>query len=123
MYRANTFSTLHSAVAAAADALAHRLRTQAALRANCAPEDLTLADENVLRPDGTPVCRIADLLADPLSETGKVQPTQAFASGCHVAEIAIDRMTGAATLMRYVAVDDAGDHRAERDPPRHPTAR
>lgn len=104
-----------SAVAAAADALAQRLRSQAALRANCAPEELTLADQHVLRSDGTPVCRIADLLTEPMSETGKVQPTQAFASGCHVAEVAIDKETGAATLTRYVAVDDAGvtiDHQA-----------
>ena len=42
-----------SAVAAAADALSLRLRALAALRANCAPEDLHLADEAACRPDGT----------------------------------------------------------------------
>lgn len=104
-----------SAVALAAEALSMRLRTQAALRANCAPEDLRLADEAVLRADGTPVCRIVDLLGEPISETGKVPPSQAFASGCHIAEVAIDEATGAATLIRYLAVDDAGvtlDHQA-----------
>ena len=97
-----------SAVAAAADALALRLRTAAALRANCAPEDLTLADECVCRADGSPVCRIIDLLAEPLQETGRFAPANAFASGCHIAEVAVDETTGAAVLTRYLAVDDAG---------------
>jgi aerobic carbon-monoxide dehydrogenase large subunit len=104
-----------SAVAAAADALSLKLRGLAALRANCAPEDLHLADECVCRTDGTPVCRLVDLLADPLSETGRVAPTNAFASGCHVAEVAVDEATGTAVLTRYLAVDDAGvtiDHQA-----------
>ncbi len=104
-----------SAVAQAADALAGRLRSMAALRANCAPDDLHLADECVLRADGSPVCRVVDLLREPMAETGRVTPTQAFASGCHVAEVAVDEATGAATLTRYLAVDDAGvtiDHQA-----------
>jgi carbon-monoxide dehydrogenase large subunit len=104
-----------SAVAMAADALAARLRGLAALRANCAPDDLHLADENVCRADGSVVCRLAELLAEPMSETGRVMPTQAFASGCHVAEVAVDEATGATVLTRYLAVDDAGvtiDHQA-----------
>ncbi|HBK08442.1 MAG TPA: xanthine dehydrogenase family protein molybdopterin-binding subunit [Acetobacteraceae bacterium] len=104
-----------SAVAAAADALSLRLRGMAALRANCAPEDLHLADEAVCRTDGSPVCRLVDLLGEPMTETGRVAPTQAFASGCHIAEVAIDEATGAAVLTRYLAVDDAGvtiDHQA-----------
>lgn len=104
-----------SAVAAAADALSVRLRSVAALRANCAPEDLHLADETVCRADGSPVCRVVDLLAEPLTETGRIMPSQAFASGCHVAEVAVDEATGATVLTRYLAVDDAGvtiDHQA-----------
>jgi carbon-monoxide dehydrogenase large subunit len=97
-----------SAVAAAADALSLRLRGLASLRANCAPEDLHLADEAVRRTDGTPVCRIVDLLTEPMNETGRVMPTNAFASGCHVAEVAVDEATGATVLTRYLAVDDAG---------------
>jgi carbon-monoxide dehydrogenase large subunit len=104
-----------NAVAAAADALSLRLRGMAALRANCAPEDLHLADECACRNDGTPVCRLVDLLAEPLAETGRVLPTNAFASGCHIAEVAVDEATGATVLTRYLAVDDAGvtiDHQA-----------
>lgn len=104
-----------SAVAMAADSLSLRLRSAAALRANCAPDDLRLEGECVLRSDGSAVCRIVDLLAEPMAETGRVAPTQAFASGCHVAEVLIDEATGAAVLTRYLAVDDAGvtiDHQA-----------
>lgn len=97
-----------SAVAAAADALSMRLRAVAALRANCAPEDLHLADECVRRADGSPVCRLVDLLVEPLEQTGRFAPANAFASGCHVAEVAVDEATGAAVLTRYLAVDDAG---------------
>ena len=104
-----------SAIAAAADALSLRLRVVAALRANCAADDLHLADECVCRADASAVCRIVDLLAEPLRETGRFAPANAFASGCHIAEVAIDEATGAAVLTRYLAVDDAGvtiDHRA-----------
>jgi carbon-monoxide dehydrogenase large subunit len=104
-----------SAVAEAADALSLKLRAMAALRANCAPEDLHLADDAVCRSDGTQVCRLVDLLTEPMAETGRVMPTNAFASGCHVAEVAVDEATGAAVLTRYLAVDDAGvtiDHQA-----------
>lgn len=104
-----------SAVAMAADALSLRLRSLAALRANCAPEDLHLADETVCRADGTAICRIVDLLTEPMAEIGRAMPTNAFASGCHIAEVAVDEATGATQLTRYVAVDDAGvtiDHQA-----------
>jgi carbon-monoxide dehydrogenase large subunit len=104
-----------NAVAAAADVLSLRLRGMAALRANCAPEDLHLADECVCRTDDTPVCRLVDLLTEPLTEMGRVLPSQAFASGCHVAEVAVDQLTGTVVLTRYLAVDDAGvtiDHQA-----------
>ena len=103
------------AVAAAADALSRRLRAAAGLRANCAPEDLHLADERVCRADGSPVCQLADLLLEPMTEIGRMMPSQAFASGCHVAEVAVDEATGATVLTRYLAVDDPGvtiDHQA-----------
>jgi carbon-monoxide dehydrogenase large subunit len=61
------------------------------------------------------VCRVVDLLGEPMTETGRVMPSNAFASGCHVAEVAVDEATGAAVLTRYLAVDDAGvtiDHQA-----------
>jgi carbon-monoxide dehydrogenase large subunit len=46
------------------------------------------------REDGTAVCRIAALLAEPIVATGRFTPSNAFASGCHVAEVEIDPQTG-----------------------------
>jgi len=104
-----------AAVVQAAHEVAARLRALAGLRANCGPDELVLADGMVRRADGTDVCTIWALLETPIAVTGKVMPTSAFASGCHVAEIAVDDATGRISLVRYVAVDDAGvtiDHQA-----------
>jgi aerobic carbon-monoxide dehydrogenase large subunit len=114
-YASRSTITTGSSIALAADEIAARLRAMAALRANCAPDDLHVADNAVRRADGTPVCTIVSLLAEPLAATGRFAPTNAFASGCHVAEVEIDPETGVTRLARFVAVDDAGvtiDHTA-----------
>jgi carbon-monoxide dehydrogenase large subunit len=104
-----------AAIVQAADQIAARLLALAALRANCAPEELSLSEGAVKRGDGSVVCAIATLLETPIAVTGRVTPTQAFSSGCHVAEIEVDEATGRIALTRYLAVDDAGvtiDHQA-----------
>ena len=104
-----------SAVAQAADEIARRVRGLASLRANCGADELSLVDGHVEHADGSVICSIASLLSEPIATIGKVAPTNAFASGCHVAEIEVDRATGVVALTRYVAVDDAGviiDHQA-----------
>jgi carbon-monoxide dehydrogenase large subunit len=114
-YASRSTITTGSAVAIAADEIAAKVLSLAALRANCAAEELHLANAEVRRDDGTVVCSIASLLAEPIAATGRYTPTNAFASGCHIAEVEIDPATGVATLERYLAVDDAGvtiDHHA-----------
>ena len=104
-----------AAIVQAADEIALRLRALAALRANCAADELLLADGQVKRADGSVVCAIDALLTAPIAATGRITPTQAFSSGCHVAEIEVDEATGRIALTRYLAVDDAGvtiDHQA-----------
>ena len=104
-----------SAVALAADEIALELRKRAGLRANLAPEQITLRNAAALRPDGSEICPIAALLDTPLSALGKQPPSNAFPSGCHVVELELDPETGVSTLLRYIAVDDAGvtiDHQA-----------
>ncbi|HZT51961.1 MAG TPA: xanthine dehydrogenase family protein molybdopterin-binding subunit [Stellaceae bacterium] len=44
----------------------------------------------------------------PLDTQAEWVPQRAFPSGAHVAEVEIDRETGATELVRYVAVDDVG---------------
>ncbi len=104
-----------SAVAQAADEIARVVRGLAALRANCAADELRLVDGVVKLPDDSTVCSIASLLDTPISAVGKVAPSNAYASGCHVVEIEVDGATGVVALCRYVAVDDGGviiDHQA-----------
>ncbi len=103
------------AVAQAADEIARQVLGRAALRANCSAAELRLEAGQVMREDGSVVCAIASLLDGPIAVTGKVAPSNAFASGCHVVELEVDPATGVSHLSRYVAVDDAGvtiDHQA-----------
>ena len=107
-YASRSTITTGSSIALAAEEIAAKLRGLAALRANCAADELHLADAEVRRADNTPVCSVVSLLTEPLAATGRFAPTNAFASGCHVAEIEIDPETGVTRLVRFVAVDDAG---------------
>ena len=114
-YASRSTITTGSSIALAAEEIALKLRGLAALRANCTADELHLADGNVFRPDGSVVCSIVSLLSEPIGAIGRFAPTNAFASGCHVAEIEIDPATGVTRLARFVAVDDAGvtiDHTA-----------
>jgi carbon-monoxide dehydrogenase large subunit len=114
-YASRSTITTGSAVALAADEIAAKLRSLAALRANRGVDELHLAESEVRLADGTAVCSVVSLLREPIAAVGQYQPTNAFASGCHVAEVEIDPATGVARLARYIAVDDAGvtiDHTA-----------
>lgn len=107
-YASRTTIATGSAIALAADEIAAKLRGLAALRSNCGADELHLAAGEVRRADNTSVCSIVSLLTEPLAATGRFQPTNAFASGCHVTEVEIDAETGVATLACILAVDDAG---------------
>ena len=107
-YASRSTITTGSSIALAAEEIATKLRRLAALRANCGVDELHLADGEIRRTDDTPVCSVVSLLSEPLAAVGRFQPTNAFASGCHVAEVEIDPATGVARLARFLAVDDAG---------------
>ncbi|MGC8527463.1 xanthine dehydrogenase family protein molybdopterin-binding subunit [Acidiphilium sp.] len=100
-----------SAVADAGAALRARLLALAGLRANEAPEDLAIASGAILRRDGSPVMTLAEAVAasgGEIAVTGVKPVAATFPSGCHVAEVEIDRETGLVRLTRYVAADDSG---------------
>ena len=108
-YASRSTITTGSAVALGADEIAARLLDRAALRGNCTVDELMLAEGEVRRKaDGSTLCSIAALLAEPIAATGRFTPSNAFASGCHVAELELDPDTGVTRLVRYTAVDDAG---------------
>jgi carbon-monoxide dehydrogenase large subunit len=114
-YASRSTITTGSAVALAAEEIAAKLKSLTALRTNRGADELHLVDGDVRLKDGTVLCPIAALLHEPIAATGKFQPTNAFASGCHVAEVEIDPATGVTRLVRFIAVDDAGvtiDHTA-----------
>jgi len=48
------------------------------------------------------------VLAQGLDTKGEAKTAPSFPNGCHVAEVEVDRETGAAEIVSYVAVDDCG---------------
>ncbi|HET9147582.1 MAG TPA: xanthine dehydrogenase family protein molybdopterin-binding subunit [Acetobacteraceae bacterium] len=100
-----------NAIASAAEALCARLLRQAGLRANAPPEELGIEGGMITR-HGEAVASLAETLAalgGSLTELGAMPFSHSFPSGCHVAEVEIDRETGHPALVSYVAVDDAGN--------------
>jgi carbon-monoxide dehydrogenase large subunit len=100
-----------SAIADAGDKLRQILLGIAGLRANAPADELRLGQGVIERADGSMVMSIAETIAmaeQPVSALGAAPVSSSFPSGCHVAEVEIDRATGVATLVRYLAVDDSG---------------
>ncbi len=109
-FGSRTMAATGSAVAEAARLLRERLLREAALRANCAPDELDLAGGAIHRA-GTPIATLADIAARMGAQAeavGVIVPRPVFPSGCHVAEVEVDPATGQVRLTRYTAVDDAG---------------
>ncbi len=100
-----------SAVREAGGQLRAQLLAQAALRANAAPEELEIEGGWVRRRDGSAVLSVAQIIeakGGTMTELGSAPSSVSFPSGCHIAEVEIDRDTGVVVLTRYVAVDDSG---------------
>ena len=109
-FGSRTMAATGSAAAEAARLLRARLLRAAALRANCAPEELDLADGAVRRGEQriATLAEIVPLLGAEAEALGAIVPRPVFPTGCHVAEVEIDPETGHVRLTRYTAVDDAG---------------
>ena len=74
-----------------------------------AAENLVIRARAQAGGDGpVPWARLADTAAEPLRAQARFQSANVFSSGAYVADVAIDRATGALTVTRLVAVDDAG---------------
>ena len=89
----------------------------------CAESDIEF-NQGVFRVSGTdrsidlfevsaavndPAADLPETLKEPLRATTLIdKPMPAYPNGCHVAEVEIDRETGAVSLLRYTAVDDCG---------------
>jgi carbon-monoxide dehydrogenase large subunit len=101
-----------SAVRAACVLLVERARQEAARRLEASAEDIVQLEDGRFGVRGVPATALswADLAADAalVAETDFEQDDQTFPFGCHVAVVEVDVETGAARLVRHIAVDDCG---------------
>jgi carbon-monoxide dehydrogenase large subunit len=101
-----------SAVRGACVLLVEKARHEAARRLEASLEDIVQLEDGRFGVKGVPATALgwADLAADGalVAETDFEQDDQTFAFGCHVAVVEVDVETGAAHLVRHVAVDDCG---------------
>jgi carbon-monoxide dehydrogenase large subunit len=95
-----------SAVVAAAGRLRALIREAAALRLNCAPDDITIDHRMAVGPDRTSIelTEFAGLAADGTYASNK----RTYSYGAHAAQVAVDPKTGHVALIDYVAVEDVG---------------
>jgi aerobic carbon-monoxide dehydrogenase large subunit len=101
-----------SAVRAACVLLVDKARQEAARRLEASSEDIVQLEDGRFGVKGVPATALswADLAADAalVAETDFEQDDQTFPFGCHVAVVEVDVETGAAHLVRHIAVDDCG---------------
>jgi carbon-monoxide dehydrogenase large subunit len=97
-----------SAIIAAAEKLKQDIRTAAALRLNCAAEEIVLEAGLATSPDGN-VVSWTDLAPENLQSAGTFSSARrTYAYGAHAAHVAVDPRTGHVEVVDYVAVGDVG---------------
>jgi carbon-monoxide dehydrogenase large subunit len=97
-----------SAIIAAAEELKRAIRAAAALRLNCAAEDIVLEAGLATSPDGNAV-RWYDLAPEHRRADGSyANMRRTYAYGAHAAHVAVDPTTGQVEVLDYVAVGDVG---------------
>jgi len=95
-----------SAVIAAASKLRDRIREAAALRLQCAPNDIAIERDVAMGPGRTSVDlrEFAGLAADGTYASNK----RTYSYGAHAAHVTVDPKTGHVALLDYVAIEDVG---------------
>ncbi len=97
-----------SAIIDAAENLKETIRTAAALRLNCAADDIVLEAGMAISPDGN-VVRWTDLAPENLQSDGTFFcDRRTYGYGAHAAHVAVDPRTGHVEVVDYVAVGDVG---------------
>ena len=98
-----------SAILDAAKKLQAAIRTAAARRLGCGPEEIEIADERArVRGHGRSLSFV-ELAADGLAAEGTfVSSKRTYSYGAHAAHVAVDPRTGQVELLDYVAVEDVG---------------
>jgi carbon-monoxide dehydrogenase large subunit len=101
-----------SALLDAAQDVAARLRTEAAVALQVAADAVTLED-GLFRAPGSnrtiaPMNLVRDRALDLTATRWQSTPAATFRNGCHIAEVEIDPETGETTILSDLAVEDLG---------------
>jgi carbon-monoxide dehydrogenase large subunit len=97
-----------SAVVAAAAKLRAAIRSAAATRLGCAPDDVEIGDDAMRAPGGGSLS-LGDLAGNGLSGDGSyASGKRTYSYGAHAAHVAVDPGTGHVSLLDYMAVEDVG---------------
>jgi aerobic carbon-monoxide dehydrogenase large subunit len=95
-----------NALVAAANRLREAIRDAAALRLNCAADDIAIEGDRAVGPDRAAV-ELAEFAG--LSALGSFSSSKrTYSYGAHAAYVAVDPRTGHVALIDYVAVEDVG---------------
>jgi carbon-monoxide dehydrogenase large subunit len=94
-----------SAILAAADALLQTVRTEAASRLRCEPDDIVIADGTVCSADTR--LDLSDF-AGLSVERQFVNQKLTYSYGAHAAHVAVDPGSGEVEILDYVTVEDVG---------------
>ncbi|MDB5812119.1 MAG: hypothetical protein JWN94_4241 [Betaproteobacteria bacterium] len=94
----------------AAQKLIEEGKALAALEMKLEPSQINYANGEFRSVESKRVVTLADLAkTKPLKVVAEGKFGSTFPNGCHIAEVEIDRDTGAAEIVRYSAVDDCGE--------------
>jgi len=98
-----------------AKTLARQIKEIAADALEASPGDLEIADGSVRVAGTDRIISFTDLATHPSATSDKLRAVEEFSvepptfpNGTHIAEVEIDRDTGATSIVRYVVVDDFG---------------
>ena len=97
-----------SAIVQAAGFLKDAIRTAAAKRLGCKPDDITIDGDHAIGP-GRAAVALAALAADGVTSEGTYSSSKrTYSYGAHAAHVAVDPGTGHVALLDYMAVEDVG---------------
>jgi carbon-monoxide dehydrogenase large subunit len=98
-----------SAMLAAAENLRAAIRTAAAARFGCAPEQIKIVDgTTAVEPNGASIA-VAELAGDGISAEGEfLNSKHTYTYGAHAAHVAVDPKLGHVELIDYVIIEDCG---------------
>jgi carbon-monoxide dehydrogenase large subunit len=97
-----------SAILLAAEEIKTQMKSAAALRLNCSPDEVAYANGEIRAEDGRVIDRTQMGAAEVQYEATFHNTKHTYAYGTHVAHVAVDPRLGHIEIVDYVAIEDAG---------------